>query len=201
MVCVFRVRVVGLERVPRAPYIVCFNHLGWAEAFLILLWFPTAPLLHGLGERDVMERSAFRRWLAKQIPIFLPLDCDKPREALRMMQDVLVRGGALAIAPEGKLGAQEGTIAELQTGAAHLSIRTGAPLLPAGATGTLELWLGKELTLRVGEPILPETAAGDTHTRVRTLTAELDVALRALLPGDTQAPRWKPLRAFLTKLL
>ena len=60
-VCVFRVRVVGLERVPRAPYIVCFNHLGWTKAFLILLWFPTAPLLHGLGERDVMERSAFQR--------------------------------------------------------------------------------------------------------------------------------------------
>ncbi len=166
-----------------------------------MLFFPTEPLLHALGERDVMERAAWRRWLWRQLPLFLPLDRAKPREALRMMQDVLERGGALGIAPEGKLGTQEGTIGELQDGAAYLSIRTGAPLLPVGATGTLELWFRKELTLRVGEPIVPEASAEHTRARTRALTAQLDTAMRALLPGDTQSPRYKPLRNFLTKLL
>lgn len=198
--CVFRVRVIGLEHVPQTPYIACVNHLGWAEGIMVMLFFPTAPLLHALGERDVMERAAWRRWLWRQIPIFLPLDRDKPREALRMMQDVLEHGGALGLAPEGKLGTQEGTIGALQDGAAYLSSRTGAPLLPIGATGTLELWLWKKLTLRVGEPLMPESVTGDSRTRTRALTAQLDAALRALLPGDAPQARHKPLRDFLTKL-
>ncbi len=197
---VFRVRVVGLERVPKTPYIACVNHLGWAEGIMVMLFFPIAPVVHGLGERDVMERAAWRRWLFRQIPIFLPLDRAKPREAYRLMANVLANGGALGIAPEGKLGTQEGTLNALQTGAAHLSVLTNAPLLPVGATGTLELWWGKTLTLRVGEPLLPQRVAGNSHARVEALTAELDAALRALLPGDTQAPRHKPLRHFLTKL-
>jgi 1-acyl-sn-glycerol-3-phosphate acyltransferase len=199
-VLLFRVRVVGLENVPKIPYIVCFNHLGWAEGFMILLWFPTSPPLHGLGERDVMTRSRFRRWFFKQIDIFIPLERDKPRQAIRAMQDVLNRGGALGIAPEGKLGKQEGALGELQDGAAFLSLRTGAPLVPVGATGTLELWFRKTLTLRVGKPILPNEFEGDQHARTHAMTMRLDCELRALLPGDTEAPRWKPLRTFLTKL-
>lgn len=198
--CVFRVRVMGLEHVPKTPYIACVNHLGWAEGIMVMLFFPTHPLVHGLGERDVMERSAWRRWFFEQIPIFLPLDRNKPRQALRLMQDVLQRGGALGIAPEGKLGNQEGTLGELQTGAAHLSIMTDTPLLPVGATGTLELWLWKKLTLRVGEPVSAKDVAGDARARAHALTAQLDTAMRALLPGEPQTPRHKPLRNFLTRL-
>ena len=198
---VFRVRVMGLEHVPRTPYIACMNHLGWAEAFMVLLWFPTAPLLHGLGERDVMERSAFRRWFFTQAPIFLPLDRDKPRAAIRLMQEVLQRGGALLIAPEGKLGEHEGELNPLQTGAAFLAVRANVPLVPIGATGTREVWLRKTLTLRVGAPILPDAFTGETRVRESELTAQLAQDMRALLPGDTQAPRWKPLRDVLTKLL
>lgn len=199
--CFFRVRVIGLEHVPKAPYIACVNHLGWAEAIMVMLFFPTQPLLHALGERDVITRAAWRRWLWREIPIFLPLDRDKPLQAVRLMQDVLERGGALGIAPEGKLGAQEGTIGPLQDGAAYLSLRTGAPLLPVGATGTLELWWRKELTLRVGEPLDPAQFSGDLRARTRALTAQLDNAMRVLLPGDPQKPRFKPLRNFLTGLL
>ncbi|MBI4672528.1 MAG: 1-acyl-sn-glycerol-3-phosphate acyltransferase [Chloroflexi bacterium] len=198
--CLLRVRVEGLENVPRTPYIACVNHLGWAEGFIVMLWFPPEPLIHGLGERDVMERSAFRRWFFKQVPIFLPLERDKPRQAVRAMQDVLQRGGALGLAPEGKLGTQEGALGELQAGAAYLSIRTGAPLVPVGATGTLELWLWKKVTLRVGKAILPGEFAGDFRTRTRAMTRRLDRELRALLPGDAPPPRVKLLRNFLTKL-
>jgi 1-acyl-sn-glycerol-3-phosphate acyltransferase len=194
--CVFRVRVIGLEHVPPTPYIACVNHLGWAEGFMVMLWFPPAPLLHGLGERDVMERSRFRRWFFRQVPIFLPLDRDKPRQAVRLMQEVLQRGGALGIAPEGKLGTQEGALGALQHGAAYLSIRTGAPLVPVGATGTLELWLGKTLMLRVGKPIAPQNFMGDT----RALTAQLEREMRALLPGPEPIPRFKLFSKLLTRL-
>lgn len=67
---VFRVRISGLEHVPKTPYIACVNHLGWAEGIMVMLFFPIAPPLHGLGERDVVERAAWRRWLFRQLPLF-----------------------------------------------------------------------------------------------------------------------------------
>jgi 1-acyl-sn-glycerol-3-phosphate acyltransferase len=116
------------------------------------------------------------------------------------MEQVLAKGGALGLAPEGRLGTQEGTIGELQEGAAFLSRRTGAPLVPVGATGTLELWLWKKLTLRVGRPIYPDEFEGDSRERGRVMTDRLARELRALLPGDEQVPRFKLLSRFLTRL-
>lgn len=198
--CLFRCQVVGVENVPRSPYIACMNHLGWSEGFSVVLFFPIEPRIYGLGERDVAERSRFRRWFFRQADIFISLDRDKPLEAVRAMESVLERGGALGIAPEGKLGKQEGTIGELQDGAAFLSVRTGVPLVPVGATGTLDLWLWKRLTLRVGKPVDPKQFRGDFRERVSEMTMRLDQELRGLLPGDSQNPRVKLLRKTLTNL-
>lgn len=167
---------------------------------MVILFFPPEPRIYGLGERDVAERSAFRRWFFRQVPIFLPLDRDHPRAALASMQSALTAGAAIGLAPEGRLGTQEGALGPLQDGAAFLSVRTGAPLLPVGATGTLDLWFRKQLTLRIGAPIDPAEFWGDSHSRVRALTARLDHDLRALFPGDAQHPSFKPLRHFLTHL-
>jgi 1-acyl-sn-glycerol-3-phosphate acyltransferase len=196
----FRVRVTGLENARSDSCIICFNHLGWTEGVLVLLYFPVAPRIYGLGERQVAYLSRKRAWILNWLQIFIPLDRDKPREALRIMQDVLTRGGSLALAPEGQLGSKEGTISELQHGAAYLSLASGAPLLPVGVTGSLELWLRRTLTLRVGKPIFPNEFEGDQRTRVRRMTVRLDAEIRRLLPGDFERPRVKPLRDWLTKL-
>src|SRR5947209_12472403 len=34
----FRVKVTGLKNVPSTPVIVCANHLGWTDTFLVLLF-------------------------------------------------------------------------------------------------------------------------------------------------------------------
>ena len=196
----FRVRVTGLGNALRQPSIICFNHLGWTEGLLVLLFFPVEPRIYGLGERQVAYLSKWRTWLFNWLQVFIPLDRGKPRQALRIMEDVLKRGGSLALAPEGRLGSNEGTIAELQHGAAYVSLASGAPLVPVGVTGSLELWLGRTLTMRVGKPIYPNALQGADRTRVRALTARLDTELRALLPGDFERPRVKLLRDCLTKL-
>ena len=156
----FRVRVPGLENVPRRNVIVCMNHLGWAEGFMVLLFLPLEPRIYGLGLREVAYMASWRTRLMNWMEIFIPLDRGKPREALRIMEDVLKRGGSLVLAVEGKLGDEEGKLYPLQHGAAHLSQTTGVPLLPVGATGTLELWLRKTLTLRIGKPIYPDEMRG-----------------------------------------
>jgi 1-acyl-sn-glycerol-3-phosphate acyltransferase len=197
---VFRVRVVGLAQVPTTPVIICANHLGWADMFLVLLFFPVEPRIYVLGEQEVRTISRWRTWLIDRLEIMVALDRRNPLRAVRTMDDVLRRGGSLLIFPEGQLGTAEGALQPLAEGAARASLVTGAPLLPVGLTGTRELWLRRPLTMRIGAPIAPASVTGTTHERVDALTTRLRTAMLALLPGDPVRPRWKPLRAWLTRL-
>jgi 1-acyl-sn-glycerol-3-phosphate acyltransferase len=196
----FRVRVVGLQNVPSRPAIVCANHLGWADPFLVLLFFPVEPRIYVLGDEQVKEISSLRTRVIDALQIMVDLDRSKPLEALRTMQDVLRRGGSLLIFPEGRLGEQEGNLHELQHGAAHLSVFSGAPLVPVGLTGTSELWLRRRLIVRIGKSVKPDEFSGDTRTRVHEITARLEQEMRALLPGDHDQPRVRVLRRWLTNL-
>lgn len=197
---VFRVRVIGVGNVPSTPFVACANHLGWVDAFLVLLFFPSRPRVYVLGEQEVKYISGFRTRLIDALGVMVMLDRNKPREALRVMSDVLSRGGSLLIFPEGHLGTQEGKISELQHGAAHISLLSDVPLLPVGLTGPSELWLRRTLTMRIGPPIPPDNYTGDLRTRLHTLTDALDAAMRALLPGDHARPRLKLLSRWLTDL-
>ena len=49
----FRVKVTGLKNVPSTPVIVCANHLGWTDTFLVLLFFPLEPRMYVLGEQRI----------------------------------------------------------------------------------------------------------------------------------------------------
>ncbi len=198
---VFRVRVNGLEKVPNSPVIVCANHLGWTDAFLVLLFLPAEPRIYVLGEKEVRRISRFRRLTIDALRIMVPLDRDKPLQALRTMEGVLQKGGSLLIFPEGRLGDEEGGLCELQEGAAHLSQKSGVPLLPVGLTGTSKLWLRRSLTVRIGDPIAPQEFTGDLRTRLRAMTAKLDASMRSLLPGDYEHSRLRLLERWLTKLL
>jgi 1-acyl-sn-glycerol-3-phosphate acyltransferase len=198
---VFRLRVVGREHVPRTPAIVCANHLGWTDAFLVLILLPVEPRIYVLGERDTVLLTGFRTRVVDSLQIMVPLDRDRPLEAMRVMTGLLRRGGSLLIFPEGNLGTEEGALQPLQPGAAHLSLLTGVPLLPIGFTGTRELWLRRTLTMRIGPPLDPAAfAGGASRGRTQAMTAALDTAMRALLPGDPARPRVKPLRDWLTNL-
>jgi len=197
----FRVRVVGLENVPDKPVIICANHLGWTDAFLILLFLPLEPRIYILGERQVAHISKFRNALIRWLQVMVPLDRDKPLEAVRVMNGVLKRGGSLLIFPEGKLGTVEGELLPLQHGAPHLSLHSGVPILPVGLTGPHELWLRRTLTVRIGRPIEPSQFTGDLRTRMSTLTWALERDMSALLPGEqSRQPRIKLLRRWLTEL-
>ena len=156
----FRVRIIGMENLPARNVIFCGNHLGWAEGFLGLLFMPVEPRLYILGDRHVAYDSPTANRLINWLQFFVPVDRDDPGHALMVMEDVIRRGGSPVIAPEGQLGHQEGTIQPLKPGAAILSLRTGAPLLPVGVTGTLELWWRCTLTMRIGKPIDPGEFSG-----------------------------------------
>jgi 1-acyl-sn-glycerol-3-phosphate acyltransferase len=198
---VFRVRVLGLHNVPDSPAIICANHLGWTDPFLVLLFLPVEPRIYVLGEKQVRRISWLRALVIDALGIMVALDRDKPLHALRTMAGVLHKGGSLLIFPEGRLGTEEGQLLELQDGAAHLSHKSGVPLLPIGLTGTSKLWLRRTLTISIGAPIQPQDFTGDLRTKIHALTAGLDASMRSLLPGDREHPRLRLLERLLTRLL
>jgi 1-acyl-sn-glycerol-3-phosphate acyltransferase len=200
MQLLFRVKIIGLENVPSAPAIICANHLGWTDPFLILLFLPIEPRIYVLGERQVKEISGFRTVMINWMQIMVALDRGKPREALRIMQGVLERGGSLLLFPEGHLGTKEGELLELQHGAAHLSVTANVPLLPIGLTGTSALWVGRRLVVRIGKPIHPSSFEGESRDRVRLMTTKLDASMRSLLSGDRQKGGRRVLQKWLTNL-
>lgn len=197
---VFRVRVEGLENVPPAPAVICSNHLGWADTFLVMLFLPLEPRIYVLAEKQVKDISVVRSWLIEQLGAMVPLDRQKPREALRVMESRLRGGGSLLVFPEGKLGTEEGVIGPLQPGAAHISYLAGVPLLPVGVTGTRALWLRRTLTLRIGKPIEPTLYAGSLRMHLDATTEQLSKSMRALLPGDDTPHSVRPLEKWLTSL-
>jgi 1-acyl-sn-glycerol-3-phosphate acyltransferase len=197
----FRVRVVGLKNVPSTHTIVCINHLGWTDVFLVLLFFPVEPRIYVMGEAEVKDISAFRRWVINSLQVFVMLDRSKPLLALRTMEDVLRRDGSILICPEGRLGTHEGQLQPLQQGAAHTSVITGVPLLPVGLTGPSQLWLRRTLVVRIGMPIAPEDFQGSSRERTHAMTDLLGTEMQKLLPGDREKPRIKLLQRWLTKLL
>jgi 1-acyl-sn-glycerol-3-phosphate acyltransferase len=198
---IFRVRIVGLQNVPRTPTIVCANHLGWTDVFLVLLFFPVEPRIYAMGEAEVKDISRFRHWIIDSLQVFIMLDRSKPVLALRTMESVLKRNGSLLIFPEGQLGTQEGELLPLQHGAAHTAVAAGVSLLPVGLTGPSQLWLRRKLVVRIGMPISPGEFGGSSREKTHAMTQRLAVEMQKLLPGDINNARVKLLQRWLTKLL
>jgi 1-acyl-sn-glycerol-3-phosphate acyltransferase len=111
------------------------------------------------------------------------------REALQRAEEVLKRGEVLVLFPEGTRRAGP-VIEDLMEGAAFLSARTGAPIVPIGIGGSdLAMPKGKTLpkplTIQVviGPAIPPPARTGGgrvSRSSVHAATADLVVKLQAV---------------------
>jgi 1-acyl-sn-glycerol-3-phosphate acyltransferase len=170
----FRVRVVDVERVPRAgPAILVFNHLSVLDGPIVAI---ETALRSRREVRFLVAAEAFRTpligWILhryEQIPIRRGQgDAPALDEAI-----TAIRAGALAaLAPEGRVnddGAD--TIQRIRSGVARIAMPSGAPVIPVGIWGTQERWPRSGLRLRppwrpglslaFGASIVPEGDVGD----------------------------------------
>jgi 1-acyl-sn-glycerol-3-phosphate acyltransferase len=161
-----RAEVSGLENFPRhGPAIIVFNHLGDADAVLMLGRLPVKSPAEGLGKIELNEH-----WLVG--PVFRAYGIiwvhrgQPDRRAIRAALDGLAEGRIVTLAPEGRQSVIGG-LEEGNAGAAFLALKSGAPIVPIAMTGTennnvygyLKRWRRTPATLRVGKPFfLPEHA-------------------------------------------
>jgi 1-acyl-sn-glycerol-3-phosphate acyltransferase len=128
---------VGLENFPaEPPYILVTNHLSVFDTPLLLTACPHT--IRALAAAKHRRNPVYGPLIAIMGSIWVQRG-EVDRRALREALDVLKRGGALGMAPEGTRARGTYALQEGKTGPAYLATRADVPLVPVGLTGTEQI--------------------------------------------------------------
>ncbi len=184
---IMRAKFNGLENLPKkGPALIVFNHLGDADAALILaaLRSPADVMgkieLHNYGWVGLIGRAYGTIWVHRGSP---------DRRALRAALDGLAAGRVVALAPEAR-ESLTGTLEEGTEGAAFIAVKSGARVIPIGLTGTQNEFIhGRKwfqrapVTLTVGKPFgIREQAK--RQDMIREGTRQIMEEIARLLPKE-----------------
>ena len=182
-----RAGISGLENFPtHGPAIIVFNHLGDADAVLLFATLPFSPI-EGIGKIELYDH-----WLVG--PVFRAYGIiwvhrgQPDRKAIRAALNGLAEGRMLSLAPEGRQSVT-GALEEGEDGAAFLSMKSGAPIVPVALTGLennnvfghLKKWRRAPVTLSVGKPFFLQEQP-DRQIMMREGTRQIMESLASLLP-------------------
>jgi 1-acyl-sn-glycerol-3-phosphate acyltransferase len=180
-----RYEVVGREHVPLdGPLIVMSNHLNNADPPLLGAAIPRR--IRFMAKQELFETKAgsFYRWFGA----FPVRRFEADLAALRQAQSILKEGGVLGMFPEGHRSHGEG-MGPPYPGTALIALRSGAPLLPVGITGTERirtpavLFQNPRIRVVIGEPFVLPAGGRITADRVAAGTEEIMQRIAALLPA------------------
>jgi len=93
-----RFRFEGRERLPAPPYVLCFNHLDWADPLILVALLPSPRRIYFFGPREANMRVGWKNRLMAWVGNDVPFKPDKSRmlETARRVREVLSAGYALA---------------------------------------------------------------------------------------------------------
>jgi 1-acyl-sn-glycerol-3-phosphate acyltransferase len=184
-------RTIDLENVPaRGPYIIVANHISWLDPEWIA-WAVWKPVKY-MAKEEIFEWF-FVGGFIRFIGCFPVKRGTSDRRAFVTALKVLAGGGVLGFFPEGHRS-ETGTMITAHPGIAGIALRSGAPIIPVGVTGSRgvfgQFWR-RSVTLRFGKPFyakdLGETesqAVADAMMRkVAELLPESMHGVYAVTPG------------------
>jgi 1-acyl-sn-glycerol-3-phosphate acyltransferase len=187
-------RVEGDELIPRTgAFILVSNHcsnldpeiLGWA------IGKRTNRLIHFMAKAE-MRSWPVLGWLASQSGVYFVRRGEGDRAAQRFSLEALAAGRPIAMFPEGTRS-RDGRMKTGKPGSALLAMRSGAPLLPVGISGTHRLFPGRtriphpsRIVIRIGEPFtLPHLPEGRLdRAALAEGTERIMAAIEALVPPE-----------------
>ena len=178
LIVLFKIRVVGQERVPETgPVIIAGNHLSYMDPLLICLAEPRSRPVHFMAKLVLFSHGAFFSWLLRSLHAFPVRRGAADRQAISTASDILKRGGIVGIFPEGTRIRGDKT-SQGEEGAAFIAMHTGTPIVPVGICGTDRIqppgdkhWHFVPLNTYFGEPIDPASFEGTRKERLAAMTA------------------------------
>lgn len=187
---VIKVRVSGNERAPVGPCVIAANHPTLIDALVLMSVFPSAICV----VKGELAASRVLRPLIEALGHLVVTDATLISNCVTAVE----RGGAVLVFPEGTRS-RPGEVGPLRRGAATISLRSGAPLLPVVVRATPPT-LGKgqrwrelpaamvDLEIRVCYPLPPLDGRNGEDERVaaRRLTEQLEALFRNELRTDDQ---------------
>jgi 1-acyl-sn-glycerol-3-phosphate acyltransferase len=144
-------RVYGTDRIPRhGPVVFCCNHFSWLDPWAIGCAVPRT--IHYVAKQEAHQHWA----MGPLIRIFGTSSVrrgESDREAIRIMRDVVRRGDALGMFPEGTRQKREP--GPVRTGAALIAVSEEVPIVCAAIHGTQDWQLGnfRPVSVAFGEPL------------------------------------------------
>ena len=181
-------RVEGMENVPAVgPAILMINHIAFIDPFVVLNVLP----------RDIVPMAKIEVYSYPVVGIFpriygvIPVRREEvDRRAIQQALEVLKAGEIVLVAPEGTRGP---ALKEGKEGAAYLSSRSGAPIIPVAIDGTTGFpalrftrpWKGAGARVRFGRPFryLPEYRRAGRE-QLHQMSQEAMYQLAGLLPSE-----------------
>jgi 1-acyl-sn-glycerol-3-phosphate acyltransferase len=188
--CLVRVRVEGLEHVPReGALIVAPNHISNADPPLVGGWL--TPALDR-RPRFLAKEQLFTGvvgWFLRSQGVIPVKAGGSDVEAYRVARSLVEAGEVIVIHPEGTRS-RDGRLGTPKPGISLLATRHGVPVLPVGISGTDDFLrrgqrmphLGARVTVRIGRPYQPVAEKGaDRRAALAAADEELMRRIAALV--------------------
>jgi 1-acyl-sn-glycerol-3-phosphate acyltransferase len=190
-----RIRIEGaIDEIPKTgPVIIAANHSSNLDVPVLgsSLMPRIGRRFQWLGKRELFDWPVVG-WIAREGGVHAIERGAADVEAFRLAARLLDDGHALFVFPEGTRS-HDGKLGEGRDGVSVLALRTGAPIVPVGVTGSYERWPrgqklphpGGRVTVRVGSPFrLADELPADLDRRAAK-SAATDLIMRriaALVP-------------------
>ena len=188
-----RIEIAGEERIPASgPVIFVLNHPNGLVDPLVLLCFSPRPVSF-LSKAPLFRMPAVGFFVRafESIPVYRrqdpESDVSRNRETFARARELLSRGGALALFPEGA-SHDDPKLRHLKTGAARIALGVtaeGLRIVPAGLYYTWKTTFRSSALLFYGhalavEPVAPDALGEPPPGPTRELTARIEAALSEL---------------------
>jgi long-chain acyl-CoA synthetase len=184
----FRLRVIGLEKLPGAgPFIICSNHQSYIDPIILASILPGQIFRHSfaVGTSEIFGKG-FLRTMARWLRVVVVDPDANLIPAMRAGSYGLRHGGVLMLYPEGERSI-DGEPKRFKKGAAILSIHLQVPIVPVAIEGFYEAWpRGKPfqkfapLQIKFGNAIYPPAEAKASEAAYDELTANLKKTVVAM---------------------